>query len=400
MADDKKFNFTMTILKNRIKKLDGKRVTWIDAGKKGLNLDIRESGQAIWYYRRTVRGGRVQIRMGEFPGMDVDAARDRVDVYAGDVARGKDLSSNRATVRGSRTMVQYFDLWVERHAEPHRPGTVKDDKSLFKKWIEPDLGTIKLPVINRDHIHDLHTKMGKAGYHRRANSMLQLISAMFTQAGEWKMYPGDNPVEGIKRFKEHRRNRYLSKEEAPDFFKALDHKDTPAYAKDVLLLALFTGARKGNVLGMKWEDVQIAGDNSLWVIPAEDAKTGDDYFVPLSGPAVVILEKRLATGKPGNPWVFPATSGKGHRVFPHKVWKAIIKQAGITDLRVHDLRHTLASWQAISGTSLHIVGKSLGHRNTSTTARYAHLSDAPVRASVANAVNALVAAGKTKGKKK
>ncbi len=157
--------------------------------------------------------------------------------------------------------------------------------------------------------------------------------------------------------------------------------------RDFFVVALLTGARRANVQGMRWGDIDL--DAGAWLIPADDAKAGKAIMVPLV-PQVVDILRRRAEQTNTSPFVFASDSKSGHLVEPKFAWRRIIDRAGITDLRLHDLRHSIASYMAIGGESLTIVGKVLGHNSHATTARYAHLSVDPVRAALVKATDTIL----------
>ena len=161
--------------------------------------------------------------------------------------------------------------------------------------------------------------------------------------------------------------------------------------RDFFSLLLLTGARRGNVLGMRRKDVNLA--QGLWTIPSADHKNQHVHTIPLSQPAMEILCRRMnATSE--SEFVFPGNGQTGHLVEPKSAWKRITRRANMPGLRLHDLRHTLASWQVSRGVSLAITGKALGHTNTSTTARYAHLATDPVRDANEQAASDMLKAAK------
>ena len=152
-------------------------------------------------------------------------------------------------------------------------------------------------------------------------------------------------------------------------------------------MSLLTGARRANVLSMSWEDVNL--QRGTWTIPR--TKNGEAHTVPLVGEAIAILTVRKSSSE--GPWVFPGPGATGHLVEPKKAWARILRRAGIENLRIHDLRRSLGSWQAATGANLSIIGKTLAHKNVSTTAIYARLSLDPVRASMEEATRAMFRAG-------
>jgi integrase len=211
-----------------------------------------------------------------------------------------------------------------------------------------------------------------------------MASSLFGYATELKLYKGANPAHGIKKFPETKRDRFLQSDELPAFFKALAEEPNDTL-RDYFLLSLLTGARRSNVQEMEWQ--QINFNRAEWRIPT--TKNGEPQTVTLSAEALEILRNRQDC----NPiWVFPGTGATGHLVEPKKAWRRVLDRAGIDNLRIHDLRRTLGSWQAKTGASLAIVGKSLNHKSPSTTAIYARLDLDPVRESVDRATGAMFAA--------
>jgi integrase len=176
----------------------------------------------------------------------------------------------------------------------------------------------------------------------------------------------------------------------PRFFAALT--EATELIQDFVLVSLLCGARRSNVQAMKWCDIDFT--TRLWRIPPEQSKNKMVVVVPLSPPVLGILERRRAAGN-GSAWVFPSPrpGRAGHLVEPKRGWRAILKRAGLDDVRLHDLRRSLGSWLAISGTSMPIIGKALGHTQLKATEIYARLSLDPVAAAVEEAGNAMLAAG-------
>lgn len=209
-----------------------------------------------------------------------------------------------------------------------------------------------------------------------------MLQTVFNRAIEWG-WGQSNPAKGVRKFKEQSRDRFLQSDELPRLFKALQLEPNDA-VRDYVLLSLFTGARKGNVLSMRWE--QINFDRATWAIPM--TKNGESHTVPLVESALQILHIRRARIK--TDWVFPSHGVTGHLVEPKKAWKRILERAEIKDLRLHDLRRSLGSWQAVTGASLPVIGKTLAHKHVNTTAIYARLNLDPVRESMDKATKAML----------
>lgn len=199
---------------------------------------------------------------------------------------------------------------------------------------------------------------------------------------------------GVHLFHEAKRRRFLLPEELPRFFKAL-RKEPNLDLRDFVNLAMWTGARRNDILSMQWQDVSLA--ENRWTVP--DPKNRTPYSIPLTPEAISILRDRSRHRKDErSPWVFPSRGKTGHIVDLKGAWKKLLTRAKIADLRIHDLRRTLGSWQAIQGSSLTIVGASLGHKSLSATAVYSQLTLDPVRESVTQATQAMIAASKKKPK--
>jgi integrase len=159
----------------------------------------------------------------------------------------------------------------------------------------------------------------------------------------------------------------LRADEIQAFFKALQHKETPEAWRDFFTVALLTGARRSNVLAMKWADLELT--RGLWRIPEEESKNKEPLLCILAPAAVEILKRRQADNaaqRAPSAYVFASFGASGHITEPKAAWKRIIDRAKIKDLRLHDLRRTLGSWQAAAGASLSIIGRSLGHKNSAT----------------------------------
>jgi len=216
-----------------------------------------------------------------------------------------------------------------------------------------------------------------------ANRVLALISMLFSKGSAWGQYNGDNPAQGVERFQERSRDRFLQPDEIPRFFQALAQEPNTT-ARDCLMMCLLTGARRGNVQAMRWEDVNL--ERETWRIP--DTKTGEALTVPLVPKAVEVLQIRQNEAE-DSPWVFPGREGGKHLVEMKTVWARILERAGIADLRMHDLRRSLGSWMAAKGASLTVIGKGLGHKNTSTTAIYSRLNIDPVREAMEEATSSM-----------
>jgi len=267
-----------------------------------------------------------------------------------------------------------------------RKKTWKEDERQYnvflKRW-----GGRRLSEIDSGEVVTLHAKIGEKHGRYAANRVLALLRAMFNfalsphESVKWK---GINPTAGVRKFTEKSRDRFITPEEMPAFFHALGEEEETV--RDYFWLALLTGARKSNLLEMRWDQLTVEG---MWRIP--ETKSGEVVVLPLVQQAQNILRARRE--RYGHqPWVFPGPGKAGHLVEVRKAWLRICRRAGLQDLRIHDLRRTLGSWQALSGASEIIIGKSLGHAaGSKATAVYARLGVDPVRESLDVATGKMIA---------
>jgi integrase len=271
------------------------------------------------------------------------------------------------------------------HARAHkRPKSYNEDERQYNATLKP-WEHRRLTTILKADVQALHAKMGQENGIYAANRLLALLRAMFNKADDLG-YRGGNPCNGIKLFREQSRDRFLQPDELASFFAALN---TEPDVKDFFITLLLTGARRGNVQAMAWEDIDLNG--GYWRIPGESAKGGLPIIVPLVGPLLTILNERRANAN-GSPWVFPGRNGKP-MANPKCAWARILTHAGLNDLHPHDLRRSLGSWMAGQNTSLTIIGRALGHRTPQATMVYARLAIDPIREAVDKATTAMLTVG-------
>lgn len=271
------------------------------------------------------------------------------------------------------------------HYPKLKPRTRKDYDDVFDRYITPKLGKVKTLRLDRAAVAKFHTEL--AGIPRRANLSLAVISKLMSWAEEMSYRPhNSNPCNGIKRFPDVKRERFLSLDELNRLGQAIASHETEGkisiYAAAAIRLLIFTGARLSEILTLEWEHVDIAR-HKLWL---PDSKTGKKTITlnPQSAEILQVLP-RLAN----NPFVIVGKIDGTHMVNLGKPWGLIRTAADLQDVRIHDLRHSFASVAASEGASLHVIGKLLGHTQAATTARYAHLTEASlqdVSSSVGNAI--------------
>ncbi|MDG1074057.1 MAG: tyrosine-type recombinase/integrase [Methylophilaceae bacterium] len=438
-----RFRFTKTSLEKLPLPAGTSRITYYDQDIGKLALRVTAAGAKSFYIVKRVAGEMVWYKLGTFPEMTVEQARKAAEVTLGNFANEDNPAVVRRAIKGIPTLNEFFIEYGERHGV--KKLAWESDQQRFRDYLKDSLGARKLNLITREMIGRILTDMdmrGKAG--ATINNVRALASGIFAKAIEWG-YIKDNPVRGIKTRKAIKRDRFMSAHELPRFFKSVAEEPNTT-VRDYFLIALLTGARRANVVAMKWTEIDFK--EGIWRIAV--TKNGDPQNVTLSPEALTLLEQRKELNKEAavpSSFVFPGTGATGHLVEPKKGWKRIFDRDEITqldllitsaggtllqdtteteddeskadslestltraralavdlgidtdnvripDLRIHDLRRTLGSWQAKTGASLAIIGKSLNHKNQSTTAIYARLDLDPVRASVNTATTAMMEAG-------
>lgn len=353
-----------------------------DARTPGLCVCVTDKGTRTFYSYRWVQSRPVRVRIGAFPAVTVQNARKKAAEINAAVARGEDPQAKRRQARQEPTFGDLWEHWLETHAKLHKRTWQEDVRvhdQFLTRWANRRLSSVRRVDVQR-----LHARVGRENGIYQANRLLELVRAVFNKAEDIG-FRGDNPGVGVRAFREKSRDRFLVPEEMPRFFQALA-SETNDTARDAILLLLFTGARLGNVLAMRWADIDFG--RAVWRIP--ETKNDQPVIVPLTPLALDVLHRRSRI-QGNSPWVLPGRTG--HLTTLRHVWKGFLARAGITDLRIHDLRRTLGSWQAMQGASLLTIGKSLGHTDPAATAVYARLLLDPVRESTTQATAAMLAAG-------
>jgi integrase len=393
-ATAQRFNFTERWVR-AIEPPAEKRISFRDAQVKELGLLVQPSGHKAYFWFRKLRGRPTWKTIGKIEDVPLDQARDQARSWSVAAAawkrNGFQGDNPLGPARKETTFTAAVDAYIDRHVKAHAHHPDKAVKSV--RWAcglyLSDWKNRTLSEIRREDVRRLHEKLGEKNGHATANRTVMLIKVIFNFALHQEMWRGENPARGIKLFHEARRTRFVQPDEMPRLFAALKTEANPDFV-DFVHLALWTGARKADIFEMRWSDVQL--DDNKWTIP--HPKNRVPYVVALGPEVVAILRRRQRVEN--SIWVFPGVGRTGHVINLKDRWKALLKRAGIQNLRQHDLRRTLGSWQAAGGASLTIIGKSLGHTSVQATAIYAQLNLDPVRESVAAATQAMILASKKK----
>lgn len=362
----------------------GNVIHWDSGHKKavtGFGVRITAAGAKafVFNYRTRARRSR-RLTIGSPPVFTVTAAREVARTHSLEIRQGRDPLDDRAGERDAPTVADLAQLYLDTHVKTKRPAPALTDRYTIEREILPAMKHLKVADVKFRDVAKLHRKItDRAPY--RANRVLALLSTIFGLAIQegWR---ADNPTKGVKRNQETPRERFLSGDELIRLLDALATYSNQKAANAIRLL-LLTGARRGEVLALRWDQIDEKG---VWTKPASNTKTKRTHRVPLPAPALEILSEMREHST--SPFVFPGRDG-GHLIDLKRPWPEICQAAGIEGLRLHDLRHSYASLAVAGGASLPIIGKLLGHTQTSTTSRYAHLELDPLRA-VAERVGAII----------
>jgi integrase len=361
----------------RIAAADRDVVAWDDTLPGfGVRVKPSEVRSYIIQYRTRNTGASKRLTIGQHgPLLTFDQAKKQARAMLADAMRGEDPVELRKATRRAPTVANLAADYLERHAAPKkRPKSVRDDRSILDKVILPKLAAKKVESVSRRDIEAIHVAMKDRPY--QANRVLSLLSKMFNLAIEWKWRP-DNPVKGIERYIEQKRDRWLSDDELCRLCAVLDDHPNKR-AANAVRFQLLTGARLGEVLASRKEDFDL--QRGVWTKPSHQTKQNRTEHLPLSAQATALIASIIETSDPESSFLFPGNKPGQPLREVKKFWSAVMRQTGIANYRRHDNRHTYASHLVSSGLSLEIVGQLLGHTTTTTTKRYAHLADGPLRA--------------------
>lgn len=340
-----------------------------DERVKGLHLRVFENRKAFYFYFRTKTGKERKPKLGDYPNIKLARAREIARKILGQVAEGKDPVAERRLDRAAPTVSQLCDRYEKDYLPGKKAHGKKKDEQNIERFVRPKLGKLKVGEVEYEHIHNLHEGMKKTPV--QANRVLALLSTMFNLAEVWKYRPpGSNPCRHVHRYREKKRRRYMTPKEAYIIGRRLK-RYTKFYPESVLFLymLIYSGARPDEVARATW------GDYRPGRILLEEHKTDGsmDYRTVYLPPQVDALIDEM-----------PKTRGTIVGIkSPKRLWTRIRAKTGITDLRMYDLRHSFASAALAAGYTLSQIGELLGHKNTQTTARYAHLIEDAAESAVA-----------------
>ena len=346
----------------------------------GFGLKVTPAGRKVYLvqYQLGGRQGRTRrVTIGQHGQVTPTFARTEARRLLGEIAAGRDPANDRDKTRTDKSLGVVLDQFMVEYVRPKlKARTAQEYQRSAKLHILPRLGRRSIGEVSRADVARLHYELKNKPY--QANRTLALLSKFFRWAEAHGLRPdGSNPCRHVQKYREARRERFLSEAELARLGDALREADkdkscSPWVIAAIRLLA-FTGARRNEILTLRWE--HFSEEHESLFLP--DSKTGRKA-IHLNAPALALLQTipRLE----GNPYVICGERPGRHLVNIEKPWRRIRGAAKLDDVRLHDLRHSFASVAASDGQSLIVIGKMLGHSQPATTARYAHLADDPVKA--------------------
>lgn len=408
----------MKLIKRNIDALPtpDKRHYVYDEDLSGFALSVLPTGRKTFVAHYRVGGGRTgrqrRVTIGVYGKITADEARAQAKDILAKAHLGEDVAEKRDEVRASQTVSQLIDAWSKdgalinrRTGAARKQVNINSEIALANHHIRPLLGSRTVDSLIKGDIQRLRALIatGQTTVKRKGRSRglikvtggqgaavrtVRLFSSILSYAVDSGVIER-NPALGIRLPASGRRHRYLSPEEVRALGQVLNQpaaSQTAATAATIIKLLILTGARRGEIEALKWSEV----DFRFGMLRKETSKTGAK-IIPLARAALLILEQERQWMSGNQVWVFPGTKGYGPFDGLGKEWAKVRKLAGIADVRIHDLRHTFASFGAGGGVGLPLIGGILGHTQASTTQRYAHLADTPLRAA-ANVIGSEIAA--------
>ena len=345
----------------------GDALFW-DRDLSGFGVRVYATGRKVYVVQvRGPTGKPKRAKIGEHGKIAPDVARGQAAGVIDRIRRGEDPFPPAPTP----TMTELAERYVKAHLEVNcRPRTVMTLRRVLYLHILPELGHLPVASVERSHVSELHFKMRDKP--AQANQTVEVLSKMFKLAEAWSMTPPRrNPCRSVRLYKKVRRERFLTSDEYRRLGRVLDEAKTTGgflpFGIAAIRLLLLTGCRKNEIVTLRWDDI----DRTAGEIRIRDAKTGARR-IPLT-PAV----EWVLAGIPrieGNPWVITGKLPGDHLKNLDQIWLRLRPRAGLDDVRIHDCRHSYASRALAISEGLPMIGKLLGHRKVTTTARYAHLA--------------------------
>ena len=359
----------------------GKDQVFWDRELAGFGVRVYPSGRKVYVVQSRAGGAPRRVALGTHAEFTTTQARLRAAQVIDRIKQGEEPVVE-AGVTIADLAARYLSAHVAQNCNAHTAGIYRGS---LENHILPALGMMPLTMVETAHVAALHYRLRETP--RAANRALSVLSKMFSLACAWGLVEdGTNPCRGVRKYKEKKRERFLTRDEYRRLGQALVEAEMDAeagiegavspYAIAALRLLMLTGCRLNEILTLRWDDIdRTAGEFRL-----RDGKTGA-RMVPLTPTAETVLAGIARV--PSNPWVIVGKQPGTHLSTITADWYRLRAQADLDDVRIHDLRHSYASRALAAGESLSMIGKLLGHADIQSTARYAHLARETERLSAA-----------------
>ncbi len=388
-----------------IQAADAEQFIW-DTDQPGFGMRVWPSGRMAYIAQYRLHGGRGgrqrRVTVGKHPEMDPGDARKLARKIIAKATLGTDAAAERDKARKADTVSDLVDVWLEeaahisrRTGESRTATNVAGERGRIDAHVRPQLGKRRLMELQRRDIERFRDAVARGATRRTTKTKLRgravvrggagtaartvrMLSSIFAFAIDLGLMP-ENPCKGVRLNPTKAMERFLSGEELQRLGVALAGAEAAGVHSgglNIIRLLALTGARKTEIAALEWSSVDFERE----CLRLKTSKTGAKV-IQLAPPALTILTD--IERQKGSDYVFPAARGKGHFDNVGKVWVRVRERAGLDDVRLHDLRHTFASFGATGGFGLPVIGALLGHRQAATTARYAHLADDPLRRAAA-----------------
>lgn len=365
-----------------------------DSELKGFGVRVTPAGVRTYFVQyRDLAGHTRRIAIGRHGVLTAEEARKVAVQRLADVTRGDNPSvarkAARAKAKETQTVKQLVERFLREYVDPKRKTrTAEQYRRLLETRVNPVLGSMAADAVTREAVMSLHLSMKSTPY--EANRVLAVLSKMFNVAEVWRVRPdGSNPVRHVERYKERKRDRFLSHEELKKLGTVLDEAERTQTALPGVIVALrllaLTGCRLSEILGLRWTDVDL----DVGVLRLPDAKAGA-RLVPLGSPAVDLLNSLMRVGT----YVVPGTSPEeplSKNTLEHG-WFRLRKLAQLNEVRIHDLRHTIGTYAGQAGLNAFMVRDILGHKTLAMTDRYVSQDTSPLRSAADQVAGRIAAA--------
>ena len=363
-----------------------REVVFWDHELSGFGVRVYPSGTKVYLVQTRSGGKSRRITIGRHGVLSAEQARRKAAQLIASIKAGEEPARPASPPEAGPTIAEVAERYMKEHVAVRcKPSTARACRSTLDRYLLPAFGARPLGTIGREEVAALQYRLHKTP--TMANRVVDLLSRLFNMAEVWGVAPdGGNPCRFVQKYKERTRERFLSEEEFGRLGFVLDELEAEgkvsANAVAAIRLLMLTGCRRGEIVTLRWEDVDLeAGELRL-----RDSKTGPRQ-VALSPAAVRVLSAILRHAD--NPWVIAGRKPGSRLSNLNASWLVVRARAGLEDVRLHDLRHSFASRALALGESLSMIGKLLGHRKVRTTARYAHLAQDSVKVSAARVAESL-----------